>query len=79
VVGLILATAATMLLSRVGGFSDLATLREVGLTALDLRGAAILVILSLTALAVRKLTKKPVSPILLILLSAVMGIILYAP
>ena len=79
VVGLILATAATMLLSRVGGFGDLATLREVGLTALDLRGAAILAILALTALAVRKLTKKPPSPILLILLSAVMGVILYTP
>ena len=79
VVGLILATAATMLLSRVGGFGDLAALREVGLTALDLRGAAILAILSLTALAVRKLTQKPVSPILLILLSAVMGVILYMP
>ena len=79
VVGLILATAVTMLLSRVGGFGDLATLREVRLTALDLRGAAILAILSLTALAVRKLTKKPVSPILLILLSAVMGVILYMP
>ena len=79
VVGLILATAATMLLSRVGGFGDLAALREVRLTALDLRGATILAILALTALAVRKLTKKPVSPILLILLSAVMGVILYMP
>lgn len=79
VVGLILATAATMLLSRVGGFGDLATLREVGLTALDLRGFAILAILALTALAIRKLTKKPASPILLILLSAVMGVILYMP
>lgn len=79
VVGLILATAATMLLSRVGGFGDLATLREVGLTALDLRGFAILAILALTALAIRKLTKKPASPILLILLSAVMGVILYTP
>ena len=79
VVGLILATAATMLLSRVGGFGDLTTLREVGLTALDLRGAAILAILALTALAIRKLAKKPVSPILLILLSAVMGVILYMP
>lgn len=79
VVGLILATATTMLLSRVGGFGDLTALREVGLTALDLRGAAILAILALTALAIRKLTEKPASPILLILLSAVMGVILYTP
>ena len=79
VVGLILATATTMLLSRVGGFGDLAILWEVGLTAIDLRGAAILAILALTALTIRKLTKKPVSPIFLILLSAVMGVILYAP
>jgi len=79
VVGLILATATTMLMSRVGGFGDLTTLREIGLTALDLRGAAILAILALTALTIRKLTKKPASPILLILLSAVMGVILYAP
>ena len=79
VIGLILATAATMLMSHLGGFADLNALREVKLSAVDLRGIAIFCLLSLTALAIRRLTKKPLSPILLIALSAVLGIILYAP
>jgi chromate transporter len=79
VIGLILATAATMLMSHLGGFADLNALREVRLSAVDLRGIAIFCLLALTALAIRRLTKKPPSPILLIALSAVLGIILYAP
>ena len=79
VIGLILATAATMLMSHLGGFADLNALREVRLSAVDLRGIAIFCLLALTALAIRKLTQKPLSPILLIALSAVLGIILYSP
>ena len=79
VIGLILATAANMLMSHLGGFADLNALREVKLSAVDLRGIAIFCLLALTALAIRRLTKKPLSPILLIALSAVLGIILYAP
>ena len=79
VVGLILATAATMLMNHLAGFTNLTTLRETRLSAVDLRGVAVLGLLVLTALAVRKFTKKPISPILLIALSAVLGIILYAP
>ena len=78
VVGLILATALTMLMSRLGGFSDLTALRETRLSALDLRGVAILAILALTAFTGRKLTKKPVSPILLILMAAGLGMIVYS-
>ena len=74
--GIILATAATMLMSHLGGFADLNALREVRLSAVDLRGIAIFCLLALTALAIRRLTKKPLSPILLIALSAVLGIIL---
>ena len=79
VIGLILATAATMLMSHLGGFADLNALREVRLSAVDLRGIAIFCLLARTALAIRKLTQKPLSPILLIALSAVLGIILYSP
>ena len=79
VVGLILATAATMLMSHLGGFSDFASLRENRLSAVDLRGIAVFCLLALAALAARKLTKKPISPLLLIALSAVLGIILYTP
>ena len=79
VIGLILATAATMLMSHLGGFANLDVLREVRLSAVDLRGIAIFCLLALTALAIRRLTKKPLSPILLIALSAVLGIILYTP
>lgn len=79
VIGLILATAATMLMSHLGGFADLDALREVRLSAVDLRGIAIFCLLALTALAIRRLTKKPLSPILFIAFSAVLGIILYAP
>ena len=79
VIGLILATAATMLMSHLGGFADLNALREVRLSAVDLRGIAIFCLLALTSLTIRRQTKKTLSPILLIALSAVLGIILYAP
>ena len=77
VVGLIIATAATMLISRVAGVTTLAAIAEGDRPAVDLRAAAILGILALTAALVRKLLKKSVSPILLILLSAALGVVLY--
>lgn len=79
VVGLILATAVTLAIHRIGGFEDLAALRGIGLRRMDLRGVAILGILALSAFALRRLTRKPSSPILLILLSAVLGVVLYFP
>jgi chromate transporter len=77
VVGLIIATAATMLISRVAGVTTLAAIAEGDRPAVDLRAAAILGILALTAALGRKLLKKSVSPILLILLSAALGVVLY--
>lgn len=78
VVGLILATAVTMLLSRVLGVTDLAALTENGLSAVDPRGIAILGIIALTAYVAGKLLKKPLSPIILILFSAGLGIVFYS-
>ena len=78
VVGLILATAVTMLLSHLVGLSDLGSLRKLSLSTVDLRGIGIFCLLGLLAFVIRKRTKKPVSPLLLIAFSAVLGIILYA-
>ena len=73
VVALILATAVTMMLSTLldittvsGGFSP------------DLRGIIILTILIVTALIYKKALKKKPSPILMILISAGLGMILYS-
>jgi chromate transporter len=78
VTGLILSTAATMLLGRLAGANDLKGLAAGGLAALDLRGAAILGILALGAFLLKRITKKPPSPILLILIAAGLGMIAYS-
>ena len=72
VVGLILATAATMLLSVV--FS--VTTVYAGF-AIDPFALLILAILIAIAIGYKKITSKAISPIMLILVSAVLGIILY--
>ena len=72
VVGLILATAVTLLLSTLFQFHSL------GDPLLpDYRGLGILAVLAVTAFVFQKLKKKKPSPILMILLSAVLGMILY--
>ena len=43
----------------------------------DLRALLILVLLIITGVSYKKVSKKNISPIILILISAVMGIILY--
>lgn len=74
VVGLILATAITMLLSTVLGFSG------IGQTASppDLLGLVILAILLVISFTVKAVRKKAPSPILMILISAGLGMILYS-
>lgn len=74
VVALILATAATMLSSTLLGFS---TVREARI-AVDLKGLIILAILVAVAFAVKKLRGKKPSPILMILLAAGLGMLLYS-
>ena len=72
VIGLILATSATMFLSVILGVSTIS-----GGMAFDPWALGILAVLAGVAMGYQKLTKKKISPILLILLSAVLGMIIY--
>lgn len=73
VVGLILATAITMLLSTVLGFS------VIGDTlAVDLRGVIIFSVLIAIALIGKLLFRKKLSPIIMILISAGLGMLMYS-
>lgn len=73
VVALILATAIIMLLSTLFGISTVSS----GF-ALDEKGLAILAILVLLALILKKVRRKKPSPILMILISAGLGMMLYS-
>ena len=73
VVALILATAVTMLLSTLFGVTTVS-----GGFAPDLRGIIILVILLVIALIFKKIKRKKPSPILMILISAGLGMLFYS-
>ena len=73
VVALILATAITMALSTLLGITDITEGASI-----DLRAIKIFAILITIALVVKKALKKKPSPILMILISAVLGIIIYS-
>ena len=73
VVALILATAVTMLFSVLLGF------KTVGDSiSPDVRGIIIFVLIVALGVSVKKIRKKPLSPILLILVSAGLGMVLYS-
>ena len=73
VVGLILATAITMMLSTLFSF------KSIGSTVIpDVKGAIIFAIIAVTAAISKKVRKKPLSPILLILISAGLGMAMYS-
>lgn len=72
VIGLILATAAIMLLNSLFG---LATVGSIVST--DARAIAIFAILVIVAVFAKKVIKKKVSPILMIAFSAILGIVFY--
>jgi chromate transporter len=73
VVGLILSTAATMLLSALTGIKAIAS----STFEFDFAGAIIFAILLSIALVFKKIKKKKPSPIMMILISAGLGMILY--
>ena len=73
VVALILATAVTMALSTLLHVTTL-----TGGIALDLRAIAILALLVTVALVFQKIKKKKPSPIVMILISAGLGMVLYS-
>jgi chromate transporter len=72
VVGLILSTALLLLLGTVFGISSFATLPSV-----DLRGLVILLFLVFVSFLFKRLFRRTASPILLIALSAVLGVVFY--
>jgi len=73
VVGLILATAITMLMSTMFRF------KSIGDTiAPDMNGLVIFAVIVAVAQVVKKIQKKPISPILLILISAGLGMVMYS-
>ena len=73
VVGLILATAVTLFLSTVAGIATIQSSPSV-----DYIGLMILGVLELASMLTKKSLNKKPSPILLILLSAGLGIVLYS-
>lgn len=72
VVALIVATGVTLLLGTVFGISQLGVMPTP-----DLRALALLGVLVLIALLVRRVMKRRVSPIVMILISAGLGILFY--
>lgn len=79
VIGLIVATGVTMTMKVVFGFSGLDNLMGAGagVITVDFYGAVIFVLLVLSSALWKRIKKKNISPILLILVSAICGIILY--
>ena len=73
VIGLILATAITMLLSTLFAFQSIGSA-----VVPDVKGLVIFAILATTATLFKKMKKKNPSPILLILLSAGLGMVMYS-
>ena len=73
VAGLITATGLTMLLSCVLG-----TKTVYNKINFDYKALIIFTLIAITAFSYNKLTKKKISPILLIVISALLGILLYA-
>ena len=74
VVGLIVATALTMFLSTLLGFADINTAG----TGVDYKGIIIFAVIVAISNIVKKIKGKKPSPILMIVISAVMGIALYS-
>ncbi len=74
VVALILGTGVTL------GISTLLNFRSVGESAIDpdIKGIAIFAIVALAAFVIKKVTDKKPSPIILILISAGLGLIMYS-
>ncbi len=73
IIGLITATAITMIMSTIFGFVSITNTSKT-----DYKGIIIFLILGFITFYFAKIKKRRVSPIILILLSAVLGIILYS-
>ena len=72
IIALILGTALTMFLSLSFGIKNLSSVPEI-----DLKAILIFSVIALVAIGYSKLRKKAFSPILLIILSGVLGVIMY--
>ena len=72
VIALILGTAATMMLSVLIGLSSINQTPEV-----DIFAIIIFALVAITALVYKRINKKSISPIILILISGVLGVLFY--
>ncbi len=72
IVGLICATSITMMLSTIFGFSKLGDTMTI-----DYKGIIIFAVLAVIYFVAKKFKKKELSPIILILISAVLGMLMY--
>lgn len=72
IVGLICGTSITMMLSTIFGFSKLGDTMTI-----DYKGIIIFAVLAVIYFVVKKFKKKELSPIILILISAVLGMLMY--
>ena len=73
VVGLILATALMMLMSTLFSFKSIDNVPTP-----DMKGLMIFAVIALTSVISKRIRKKPLSPIVLILISAGLGMVFYA-
>lgn len=73
VIGLIISTAITMFMSTLFGIANINST-----VTPDIRGIIAFAIIVAVALTYKKLRKKAISPIILIIISAVLGMILYS-
>ena len=72
IVALIFGTAITMLLSLVLGFKSIDSIPQI-----DLKAVAVLAVMAMLSFFFKKWKKKPISPSLLIIVSGVLGVLLY--
>lgn len=72
VIGLIIATAVTFFISNIVGFEKMGNPINF-----DFRGALILALIFLVGFLSKKLLKKKISPIIMIIFSALMGMVIY--
>ena len=72
IVALIFGTAITMLLSLTLGFKSIDSIPQF-----DLKAMAVLAVMAMLSFFFKKWKKKPISPILLIIVSGVLGVLLY--
>ena len=78
VIALIMGTAVTLGLSTLFGFKSIGTPIETTAFSPDIQGIVIFLAVMTSAITLKKITGKKPSPIILILISAILGMIIYS-